>query len=108
MALCRVARGRCAGGDRVSGWSGRPGGRAAGGFEQGPPFAFAVPVLRQVQGQLAAAAAGEAGGDVDQVGADGGAAGPGVEPGGQAPGRAQQVAGDCGAGQPRGIRGKRS
>ena len=68
------------------GWSGRPGGRAAGGFEQGPPFAFAVPVLWQVQGQLAAAAAGEAGGDVDQVGADGGAAGPGVEPGGQAPG----------------------
>src|SRR5207244_12854002 len=100
--------GGAAGRGGTGGGGGRRRGRAAGGFEQGPPLAFAVPVLRQVQGQLAAAAAGEAGGDVDQVGADGGAAGPGVEPGGQAPGRAQQVAGDRGAGQPRGIRGKRS
>jgi len=61
---------------------------------------LAVPAKRQVQGQVPAAAAGQPGGDVDQVGADGDAAGPGVEGRGQVPGRAQQVVRDAGQGQP--------
>ena len=89
------------------GWSGRPGpGRAAGLLEQGPPFGLAVPVFGQVQDQVAAAVAGGAGGDVDQVTPDGGAAGPGVEAGGQAPGGADQVAGDGGQREPGGVGGE--
>jgi len=56
-----------------------PGGRAAGGFEQVHPVLLAVPALGQVQGDLAAAVAGDPGGYADQVPADGGAAGGGVE-----------------------------
>ena len=64
-------------------------------------------MVGQVQGELAAAAAGGAGGDVDQVAADGGAAGFGVSEAGQGTGGAQQVAGDGGAGQPGGVGGER-
>jgi len=55
---------------------------------------------------VAAAVAGGAGGDVDQVTPDGGAAGPGVEAGGQAPGGADQVAGDGGQREPGGVGGE--
>ena len=64
--------GRC---DRCRGWSGRLGRwRAAGGFEQVHPLGLAVPGFGQVQGDFAAAVAGGAGGDVDQVAAQRGAA----------------------------------
>ena len=59
-----------------SGWSGRCGGRAAGGGEQVQPFVLAVPAFGQVQGDVAAAVPGGAGGDGDQVAADG--RGPGL------------------------------
>jgi len=62
-----------------SGWSGCPCGRPAAGPEQGEPVVLAVPAVRQVQGQAAAAGAGDPGGDIDQVGADGGAAGLAVD-----------------------------
>ena len=52
-----------------------------------------VPAFGQVQGEVAAAVAGGAGRDVDEVAADGGAAGPGVGEAGQGAGGAQQVAG---------------
>ena len=45
------------------GWSGHLGGQSAGGFEQAHPVLFAVPSCGQVQGDLAAAAAGGTGGD---------------------------------------------
>ena len=88
------------------GWSGRGGGWAAGGLEQVEPFLAMVPAFGQVQGEVAAAVAGGAGGDVDQVAADGGAAGLGAGEAGQGGGGAQQVAGDGGAGQPGGVGGK--
>jgi hypothetical protein len=47
------------------GWSGRGGGRAAGRGEQAEPFVFAVPAVRQVEGEVAAAMPGDAGGDGD-------------------------------------------
>jgi hypothetical protein len=53
-------------------------GEPAAGLEQACPFGVAVPACRQVQGEAAAAVPGDAGGDVDQAGADGGAAGSGV------------------------------
>ena len=53
------------------GWSGRSGRQPGGGFEQAVPLEGAVPAVGQVQGQVAAAVAG----DVDQVAVDGGAAG---------------------------------
>ena len=56
------------------GWSGRRGGRAAGGFEQAHPFVLAVPVCGQVEGEVAVAAPGGAGGDSDEVTAHGGTA----------------------------------
>jgi hypothetical protein len=56
----------------VRGWSGRGGGRAAGRAEEVQPFLLAVPGPRQVQGDVAAAVPGGAGGDGDQVPADGG------------------------------------
>jgi len=65
---------------------------------------LAVPALGQVQGELAAAVAGGAGGDGDQVAADGGRAGPGVAAAGQDAGGAQEVVGDGGDGQPGGVR----
>ena len=61
---------------------------------------FAVPALGQVQCDVAAAVPGGAGGDVDQVAADGGAAGLAVGQAGQRPGGAQQVVRDRGASQP--------
>ena len=66
-----------------SGWSGRPGGRAAGGFEQVHPFGLAVPVFGQVQGDVASAVAGGPGGDGDEVAAQGGGPGPGEGQAGQ-------------------------
>ena len=51
------------------GWSGYPGGRVAGGFEEAEPLGLAVPAVGQVQGEVAAGGAGGAGGDVDEVAA---------------------------------------
>jgi len=93
--------GRCD--DRVLGGSGRGSGRAAGGFEQGHPFGLAVPAFGQVHGDVAAAVAGDAGGDGDQLAADGRAAGFRAEGVGQAAGGAGQVMADGGQGQPRGV-----
>ena len=78
-------------GDRV--WAGQAacGGRAAGGLEEVHPFGLAVPAFGQVQGEVAAAVAGGAGGDVDEVAAQGGASGLGAGEAGQGPGGAQQV-----------------
>jgi hypothetical protein len=87
-----------------SGRSGRGGGRAAGGGEQGLPFVVAVPGFGQVQRDVAVAVPGGAGGDVDEVAADGGAAGLAVGQAGQGPGGAQQVMRDGGAGQPGRVR----
>ena len=53
------------------GWPGRGVGRAAAG-EQVQPFPLAVPAFGQVQGDMPAAVPGGAGGDRDQVPADGG------------------------------------
>ena len=53
---------------------------------------------------VAAAVPGGAGGDVDQVAAEGRAAGSGVGEAGQGSGGAQQVVRDGGAGQPGGVR----
>jgi hypothetical protein len=52
---------------------------------------------------VAAAVAGDAGGDADQVPSDGRAAGPGVERSGQGAGGAGQVVADGGAGRPCGV-----
>ena len=69
----RVACGCFGCGDRVrAGQAARTGGPQAAWT--GPAIGLRGPVLRQVQGQVAAALAGSAGGDVDQVTADGGAA----------------------------------
>jgi hypothetical protein len=59
-----------------------------------------------VEGDAAAAVPGGAGGDGDQVAADGGAAGFGEGAAGEGPGGAQQVAGDGGDGQPGGVGGE--
>ena len=48
-------------------------------FRRGHPFLVAVPAFGEVDGDVAAAVAGHAGGDADQLGADGRAAGPGVK-----------------------------
>ncbi len=79
----------------LSGW-------AAAGGEQGYPFVFAVPSFGQVQHYVAVAVAvaGGAGGDVDEVTADGGAAGLAVGEAGQGSGGVQQVVRDGGAAQP--------
>jgi len=69
---------------------------------------LAVPALWQVQGEVAAAVAGGAGGDVDEVAAHGGAAGFGVSEAGQSAGGAQQVAADGGEGEPGGVGGEGS
>jgi hypothetical protein len=65
-----------------------------------------VPFFGQVQGDLAAAAAGEPGGDVDEVAAQRGAAGLGAGKAGQGAGGAQQVVADRGEGKPGGVGGK--
>jgi hypothetical protein len=105
VAVCRAALGREG---AVTGpvWSGRAGGRAGGGFEQVPPLGFTVPALGQVQRDVAAAVAGDAGGDVDEAGPDGGAAGFGVGEAGQRPGGAQQVVADRGQREPGGVGGE--
>src|SRR5579859_324679 len=87
-AVCRWPRGPWGCGDRV--WAGQAGvgGRPGGGFEQVHPLVLAVPALGQVQGDLAAAVAGSAGGDVDEVAAQLGASGFGVGEAGQGTGGA--------------------
>jgi len=55
----------------VSGWP-------AGGFEQVHRLVLAVPVFGEMHGEVAAAVAGGAGGDADEVGAQGGVASFGV------------------------------
>ena len=94
------------GGRTGRGWSGRCGGRPAGGFEEVQPFVVAVPAFGQVQGETAAAVAGGAGGDGDEVAADGGGAGPGVAAAGQGAGGAGQVVRDGGDGEPGGVGGE--
>jgi uncharacterized protein len=74
----------------------------------GHPLAFVVPAFGQVQRDVPAAVPGRAGGDVDQVAAQRGAAGPGMGEAGQGPGGAKHIMGDGGAGQPGGIGGKRA
>ena len=92
-----------AGSDR-SGWSGSCGGRPAGAIEEAEPLVLAVPAVGQVEGNVAASVAGGAGGDRDQVAADG--RGPGLREGqaGQGAGRAQQVVRHGRDRQPRGVR----
>src|SRR6185312_4655439 len=51
------------------GWSGRAGGWSAGGFEEAEPLGLTVPAVGQVQGEVPAAVAGGAGGDVDEMAA---------------------------------------
>jgi hypothetical protein len=80
------------------GWSGCGGGRPAGGFEEVQPFALAVPAFGQVEREAVPAVAGGAGGDGDQVAADGGRAGFRVAAAGQGAGRPGQVMGDGGDG----------
>jgi hypothetical protein len=63
-------------------------GWAAGSGEQGHRVVFAVPGLGQVQGDVPVAVPGGAGGDVDEVAADGGAAGLAVGQAGQGSGGA--------------------
>jgi hypothetical protein len=60
----------------------------------------------QVQGDVAAAVAGEAGGDLDQVSAQRRSAGFGVEQRGETAGRSGQVVCDRGAGQSGGVGGE--
>jgi hypothetical protein len=59
-----------------------------------------------VEGDVAVAVPGGAGGEVDQVAAVGGAAGLAMGPAGQGRGGAQQVVGDGGAGEPGGVGGE--
>jgi hypothetical protein len=49
----------------VSGWSGRCGGRSAGGGEEVQPFVLAVPAFGEMEGEVAAAVPGGAAGDGD-------------------------------------------
>jgi len=81
-------------------------GRSGGGFEQVHPRGFVVPFFGQVHGDVPAAVAGGAGGDVDEAGPDGGAAGFGVGEAGQRPGGAQQVVADRGQREPGGVGGE--
>ena len=73
---------------------------AAGGGEQGHPFVFPVPACWEMQGDVPAAVPGGAGGDVDEITADDGAAGLAVGKAGQGSGGAQQVMRDGRAGEP--------
>jgi hypothetical protein len=68
----------------------------------------AVPAFGQVHSELAAAVPGGAGGDVDQVAAQGGAPGFTAGQAGQASGGAQQVAADRGERQPGRAGGERA
>lgn len=55
-------------------------------MEQAGPFLLAVPAFGRVHGEVGAVVAGGAGGDIDEVAAQGGAAGCGVGEAGQGPG----------------------
>jgi len=66
----------------------------------------AVPAVGQVEVRVAAAVPGDAGGDGDQVGPDGGAFGLGVAGGGEDAGHAGQVVRDGGQDEPGGVRGE--
>jgi hypothetical protein len=76
--------------------------------EQAGPFLLAVPACGQVEREVAAAVAGSPRGDIDEVAAQGGAAGLGVAAPGQGPGGAQQVAADRGERQPGRVGGERA
>jgi hypothetical protein len=67
---------------------------------------LAVPALGQVEGEVAAAVPGGAGGHGDQVAADGRGPGPGEVQGRQGAGGAQQVVRHGRDRQPRGVRGE--
>jgi hypothetical protein len=69
---------------------------------------LAVPFFGQVQSNLAAAAAGEPGGDVDEAAAQCGAAGFGAGEAGQRSGGAQQVVADGCEGKPGRVGGERA
>jgi hypothetical protein len=84
------------------GWSGRSRRRAAG-VPEVQPFLLAVPALGQVEGEVSPAVAGGAGGDGDQVAADGRCAGFRVQGAGQGARRADQVLRHGGDDQPGGI-----
>ena len=88
------------------GWSGRCGGRAARGGPRVLPFVLAVPASGRVKGEVPSAVAGGAGGDGDEVAADGGGAGLRVQRAGQCPGGAQQVLRDGGDDRPDRVRGE--
>jgi hypothetical protein len=77
-------------------------------LEEVHPFLFAVPAFGQVQGDFAAAVAGDAGGDVDEVAAQGGAAGFGAGEAGQRPGGAQQAVRDGRESKPGRVGGERA
>ena len=102
----RVAVGGRGGCGPGPGWSGRCGGRAAGRGEQVQPFVLAVPAFGQVQGEVTVAVPGGAGGDGDQVAADG--RGPGLRErqGRQGPGSAEQVVRHGRDRQPGRVRGE--
>ena len=85
------------------GWSGRSGGRAAGGFEQIHPLVLTVPAFGHVHGEVPAAVPGDARRDIDEVTAQGGAAGFGAGEAGQGPGGVQQVTGDSRERDPGGV-----
>ena len=61
-----------------------------------------------MHGDLAASVAGDASGDVDQVAAQRGCAGPGAGEAGQGAGGAQQVVGDGREGEPGRVGGERA
>ena len=93
-----VRSGFLSGSRLAAGWAVRRGDRSglvrpvrgwpAGGFEQVHPLVLAVPVFGEMHGEVAAAVAGGAGGDADEVGAQGGAASFGVCEAGRAAGGA--------------------
>jgi len=76
--------------------------------EQAGPFLLAVPAFGQMEGEVAAAVAGGPCGDIDEVAAQGGAAGLGAGEAGQASRGAQQVAAGRGECQPGRVGGERA
>src|SRR5262249_17811283 len=91
------------GGDR--GWAGQAAqaGGTGGGSEKVIPPAFWGPPAGRGHGEWAPPWRGTPGGDVDQIGPEGGAAGFGVAEAGQGAGGAQQVVADRGEGEPGGV-----
>jgi hypothetical protein len=81
---------------------------AFGGFEEVEPVVLAVPLPGQVHDDVAAAVAGDPGGDGDQVAAQRGASCLAEGGAGQDAGGAEQVEADRGAGQPGGVGGERA